>query len=300
MIDTALPPVTVGIPFFNAEATLMDAVRSVFAQTHQNWELLLLDDGSTDDSLALAKSIDDPRVRVFSDGRNKRLAARLNEIARLAKFDYIARMDADDLMSRNRLETQVHLLNERPYFNLVSSGVVSVSDDWRPMGARCVPLGHIVSPREVLKGSSGIVHAAVLAKREWMLRNPYDETLKASEDTNLWIRSCANSDLDAHVIHEPLYFYREDGNVTYSKLSQAYREYRQTLRGITTGFSLRERTSAYLVSCLKSFAVYAAYRTNRLDILRARRNATPLAPLQRAAIEMEVQSILGTPLPLRT
>lgn len=296
---SALPPVTIGIPFFNAETTLLDAVRSVFAQTHQDWELILVDDGSTDGSLALAKSIDDPRVRVYSDGRNRRLATRLNEISRLARFEYVARMDADDLMSRNRLETQLRLLGEKPQFDLVSSGVVSISDDWRPLGARCVQEGHSVAPREVLAGRSGIVHAAVLAKREWFLRNPYDETMKASEDTNLWIRACANGDLSAHVIHKPLYFYREDGNVVYPKLRQAYREHRRTVSSVSGMFSFRDRVFAYSLSGLKSVAAYAVHLTGRMDLVRARRNSKPLAMDCRDAVEMEIRNIRATPLPLR-
>ncbi|MEN6400626.1 MAG: glycosyltransferase, partial [Armatimonadia bacterium] len=66
----ASPMVTVGLPFYNNESTLLDAVRSIFAQTFQDWELVLLDDGSTDGSLEIARSIDDPRVRVIADGQN--------------------------------------------------------------------------------------------------------------------------------------------------------------------------------------------------------------------------------------
>jgi len=62
--------ITIGMPFYNAEKYLADAIRSVFAQTYQDWELILMDDGSTDQSLEIAKSVDDPRVRVFSDGKN--------------------------------------------------------------------------------------------------------------------------------------------------------------------------------------------------------------------------------------
>jgi len=83
-------PVTIGLPFYNAEKYLTDAIRAVFAQTHQHWELILIDDGSTDGSLKIAKSVQDPRVRVYSDGKNKKLAARLNEITKLAKYEYIA------------------------------------------------------------------------------------------------------------------------------------------------------------------------------------------------------------------
>ena len=67
--------VSIAIPFYNAEKYLRDSIRSVFAQTHQDWELILMDDGSTDGSLAIAKSIKDPRVSVYSDGQNKKLAA---------------------------------------------------------------------------------------------------------------------------------------------------------------------------------------------------------------------------------
>src|SRR5438309_10301144 len=89
--------VSIGIPFLNARRFLADAVRSVFAQTCDDWELLLVDDGSTDGSLDVVRSIDDPRVRVISDGTNRGLCARLNQIASLARGKYLARMDADDL-----------------------------------------------------------------------------------------------------------------------------------------------------------------------------------------------------------
>ena len=92
------PLLTVGIPFHNNEKTLLDAIRSIFSQTFQDWELILVDDGSTDDSLKLALSVEDPRVRVLpSDDQNRLLAARLNEITQAARGEFIARMDADDL-----------------------------------------------------------------------------------------------------------------------------------------------------------------------------------------------------------
>src|SRR5438045_1632919 len=90
--------VSIGISFQNARATLADAVRSVLAQTCRDWELLLVDDGSSDGSLELARRIEHPRIQVISDGVNQGLASRLNQIALLARGTYLARMDADDLM----------------------------------------------------------------------------------------------------------------------------------------------------------------------------------------------------------
>src|SRR5688572_8039312 len=108
---TDRPCVTVGIPFLNGKRTLVDAVRSVFAQTFTDWELILMDDGSTDGSADLVRGIDDPRVRLVSDGVNRGLCDRLNQIASLAQGRYLARMDADDLMHAQRLERQVAYLN---------------------------------------------------------------------------------------------------------------------------------------------------------------------------------------------
>jgi len=101
------PLVSVGIPFLNPGPYLDLAVRSVFAQTYPNWELILVDDGSTDGSYERATAIQDPRVRVLRDGQNKGLPARLNEIVRLAKGELVARMDADDAMHPLRLAKQV-------------------------------------------------------------------------------------------------------------------------------------------------------------------------------------------------
>lgn len=295
----ALPPVTIGIPFFNAESTLLDAVRSVFAQTHQDWELLLVDDGSTDGSLALAQSIDDPRVTVYSDGCNKRLAARLNEIVRWAKFDYVARMDADDLMSCDRIERQLRILVESDATDIVSAGVVSLSDGFHATGMRCMPQGHAVRPELVLAGRSGIVHAAVLARRAWFLRNPYDEALVVSQDTDLWIRACAKADLRVEVLPLPLYYYREDGNVTYAKLRQAYATHRRAIRFASSGYRLSARLRAYAVSVAKSAGAFVAHRLGRMDLIRRRRNTTSLTTDQQSRFDLEIKAILDTPLPIR-
>ncbi len=92
---------------------LEDAIKSVLAQTFQDWELILVDDGSTDRSLEIARSFVDSQIRIISDGYNRRLPYRLNQIISEAKYDIIARMDADDLMAVDRLEKQIKVLNEK-------------------------------------------------------------------------------------------------------------------------------------------------------------------------------------------
>ena len=298
MVSKPLPSVTVGIPFYNAEATLLDSVRSVLAQTHQNWELILLDDGSTDGSLEVARSIDDPRVRVYSDGQNKRLAARLNEMTRLARYKYLARMDADDLMSPTRLERQLKLLVTRPDIDLVATGVCSLSDDYQPVGIRPVAPGHAVTPRGLLSGRSGIVHASVLGRREWFLRNPYKESLAKSQDTNLWVQAYSRNDLRVAFVPDPLYYYREDGNVSTPKLLLAYRIGRHTiLTDARDGFSMWERVRAIAVSCGKSMAVVALSSLGKLDMIRGRRNKVIPSGVVNDALVSEIESIRSLDVP---
>jgi len=126
--------VTIGIPFYNAEQTLADAVRSVFKQTIRDWELLLVDDGSTDGSLAIAQAVQDSRVHVYSDGRRRGLANRLNEITELAGGEYLARMDADDLMHPERLARQMDALLKPAPADLVASAVYVLDEQGDPAG----------------------------------------------------------------------------------------------------------------------------------------------------------------------
>ena len=127
--------VYVGIPFYNAEKYLDYAIRSVLNQTYTNWKMTLIDDGSTDSSLALArKYTSDTRVKVISDGRNKGLVYRLNELVKLSDCKYFVRMDADDIMHPQRLEKQLRYLEEHPQADVVGSWAYSIDTGNRVVG----------------------------------------------------------------------------------------------------------------------------------------------------------------------
>lgn len=198
--------VSVGIPFHNAERTLADAIRSVFAQSMDDWELILLDDGSTDGSLDIARSVDDPRVRVISDGENLGLQSRLNQMANLARSRYLARMDADDIMHPDRLETQARCLDEQPELDVVGCGVYTIDGERRPTGVRALhPLD--TRPRSVPRHGL-MIHPSVMGRTEWFRRNPYNESFRRAEDYELWCRTCATSRFAK--VSRPLLYYRED------------------------------------------------------------------------------------------
>lgn len=212
--------ITIGLPFYNAEKYLLDAINSVLMQTHKKFELILIDDGSTDSSLAIAESIQDPRVIVLSDGLNKKLATRLNQIVNISKYDYIARMDADDLIAPTRLEVQLSYLIENDEVDIISTGLYSVTNDLSLVGIRGDNFNSI-SHEDILFGRKSIVHAALLGRKSWFLRNPYNESLPQSQDTDLWLRSSKVNDFNVMTISEPLYIYREEDNATLEKIERS-------------------------------------------------------------------------------
>lgn len=244
--------ITIAIPFYNAEKFLLRAIKSVFVQTFTEWELLLIDDGSTDNSLAIARSISDPRVRVISDGQNKKLATRLNEVTDLAKYNYIARMDADDMMDPHRLAIQYSILCKDPDLDLVSCGMFSCTDDDQLVGYRGQNYLHPTFD-DILYKRVGILHASVLARKSWYIRNKYNQVLLLGQDTDMWLRAAKKDDLRIKIIEDPLYIYREEGNVTPYKLLRAYKNEREYLAYYIT--SPQTRAIYILKSHMKSILV---------------------------------------------
>ena len=130
------PIVTVGLPFFNQAEFLDAVVQSVVSQVFTDWELILVDDGSTDDSLDVAQrwAASDSRIRVVADGHNRGLSTRLNQIARLATGQYLARMDADDKMLANRLVRQVEFLTQNPTVDVLGSAARLIDETGNEIG----------------------------------------------------------------------------------------------------------------------------------------------------------------------
>jgi glycosyltransferase involved in cell wall biosynthesis len=285
--------VTIAIPFYNAESFLPDAIRSVFAQTYQNWELILLDDGSTDNSLEIARSVKDPRVRVISDGRNKKLAARLNEVTQLARYEYIARMDADDLMSPERIEIQMRLLEGNPDIDLVSTSLYSVTNNLALVGYRGTGDSDVSFGR-LIRRQVGILHASLLARKEWYQRNRYLENLKVGQDSDIWLRASKKNDLRIKILATPLYVYREEGNITAKKLLQVYKNERNVYSKYIDDYGFR----VYYVtrSYMKTAVIQFLDRVYHLRFFHKTRNH-PLNDEQVSDCKRIIETIKSTKVP---
>jgi len=194
------PALTVGIAFHDEEPRLEAAIRSILVQSFEDFELLLVDDGSTDRSLEIARSFDDRRIVVSSDGRRLRLATRLNEITARARAPRIARMDADDVSHPDRLRRQMRHLDREPDCVAVGSWAALVDETGRPFG--------VVEASGLRVGARGvrappIPHATMMSRADWLGRFPYDPSLARAEDRDLWARVAGSARID--VLEEVLY-----------------------------------------------------------------------------------------------
>ena len=259
--------VSIAIPFYNNEEHLPDAIKSVFAQDFKDWELILIDDGSTDRSLEIAKSVIDSRVRVISDGKNKKLAARLNQVTLLAKYDYIARMDADDIMAPNRISNQLEIFKQNPEIDIVSTSLISISDNKKILGVRQTKSNEI-SLKDLISRKKQPVHATILATKKWYMRNKYDENLPISQDYELWLRAASKKDFNVIMTEDLAYFYREGLNIKYKKIRLS----QKIERRIYKKYANNSYFSLYLKSILKTFLTNIIFLFGLSRILLARRN----------------------------
>jgi glycosyltransferase involved in cell wall biosynthesis len=184
-----------------------------------------MDDGATDGSLKTARAVRDPRVVVYSDGVNRGLSDRLNQIAQWARGEYLARMDADDLMHPHRLAEQIRRLDEDPSLDLVDTAVYSIDDANRVVGVRGLEnpdLAPTTAVRHAL-----LHHPAVTGRTQWFRRHPYNRSYWRDEDHELWCRTVASSHFGRVV--KPLHFYRE-GHINLANYLASGRMYRRVVR----------------------------------------------------------------------
>jgi glycosyltransferase involved in cell wall biosynthesis len=286
--------VTVGIPFYNAEKTLADAIRSVFAQTLTDWELILVDDGSTDGSLEIASSVADNRVRVVSDGRNRGLAARLNQIASMAKGEFIARQDADDMMHPRKLETQTSFLRSESSVDVVGTGMYILDGNGQPVASRRISI--TPAARDLfVKGP--LAHATVMGRRRWFLDHPYDETYPYSQDRELWCRAFATSRFAN--LAECYYFCREIDSFSLSKVvSAVLAEVRLSAKYGPSYVGLPRAGVLALASALK-IPAYAFITALGLQPRVIRRRSATLAPAEQKVVSQTLAEIRAMRMPMR-
>ncbi len=172
--------VSVIMAAYNAEKFIEDAVNSILSQTYDFFELIIVDDASTDATGVILKSFSDSRVRVFTNENNMRLAYSLNYAISKSRGEFIARMDADDIAEPNRLEQQlIYLLNNED-IDLVGANALSFGDVISKMN---YPANHDSITCHLLF-ENAFCHPAVMFRKKDIFK--YDQFCTAAQDYKLW------------------------------------------------------------------------------------------------------------------
>lgn len=278
MSDTA-PLVSIALPVFNGGRDILPAVQSIVSQSFADWELILIDDGSTDGTLVRLRTLADPRIRVVADGANRGLAARLNEAIQLARGAYFARMDHDDFAHPHRLQLQVDYLQSHADVDLLATRCFSMSEDERIIGEVPFAATHAEICRRPWLGFY-MAHPTWMGRTEWFRKHRYAEPSPyCCEDQELLLRAFDSSRY--HALSAPLLAYRVRSHVGVRKLGRT----RLALTRVQVArFSATRRFGFVLLSCV-AFALRAFSDLLRGAIPALRSDVRPTATGQEAEWE---------------
>ena len=185
----SLPKISVIMSVYNGMPFLKDAVESILNQTYKNFEFIIIDDASTDGSLKYLKSLKDRRIKLINNSKNLGLAASLNKGLKVAKGNYIARMDADDISLPKRFEKQIEFLLKNPSIDLCGTWAKLIDENNKLIGQVKKP----IDDRNIKRMNmwiTGIIHPSWLGKKSLFEKlKGYDPHYDLAEDLDFLIRA---------------------------------------------------------------------------------------------------------------
>lgn len=206
------PVISILMGVYNCETTVGDAILSILSQTYSEWEFIICDDGSSDKTRNIVDKYAemDARIICISNNCNMGLAYTLNHCLSLARGKYIARMDGDDICTKNRLQIEKDFLDNNSKYDLVSCAM-EFYDDKGKYGEYIYP--KFPKKTDLIKNSP-FCHAGCLIRKEVLTRlggYSIDKRVERMEDYDLWFRFMAEG-FYGYNIPEILYSMRDDRN----------------------------------------------------------------------------------------
>jgi glycosyltransferase involved in cell wall biosynthesis len=200
------PKVSVLMPMYNARKYLAETVESILGQTFENFELVAIDDGSTDDSAEIIARFTDPRIRLVRNEKNLGIARTLNMGVGICHGEYIARMDADDIAVPSRLEKQCAFLDSHPDVEMVGADILRIDSSGKPLAVQYRNPGSWGKLKWHMFLDCCIAHPTVMARRAFFGKAGAYQSMHA-EDFSLW-HSAIHKRLRLVNLPEPLLRYR--------------------------------------------------------------------------------------------
>lgn len=191
ILELGMPRVTVLIPVFNGQSDLPETLDSVLQQTYSDWEIVAIDDGSTDSSYEILTEYGerDRRIHAFAQG-NAGITNALNAGIPHVQGEYVARLDCGDLCTPERFETQVTYLDK--HLDVVAVGSYAgrfTSQGW-PVDVYRPPVKHDdIDQRHIQGAGGGLAHVTAMIRSKILRKvGGYDSDFKYAQDTDLWLR----------------------------------------------------------------------------------------------------------------
>lgn len=217
------PLVSVIMSAYNCEKYIAKSLGSTLNQTYNNVEILLIDDNSTDNTInEIEKVIQGKKnIKFIKNSENLGLTKNLNKLISMAKGEYIARMDADDISDSTRIAKQVQYLIANPEISIVGSYGKYINDEDEIEEEKIMPIDN-AEIIKIMPKVNPIIHPSVMYRKDEIIKiGMYDEKYLKVQDYDLWFRAMS-SDLKFHNIPEPLILLRRDKNYNKRK-SKKYR-----------------------------------------------------------------------------
>lgn len=226
--------ISVVMPAYNCERYLDPAVESVLAQSYGAWELLLLDDCSTDGTWERIQELSqrDPRIRAVQNQRNLGVGATRNLGVSLAQGDWIAFLDSDDLWRPDKLEKQLALLRDEPQARLLFTASGFITEEGEPL-SYILHVPQRIARRQLLRQNL-LSCSSVMVRRELLLQYPFPAKSMMHEDFAVWLQILAEEPF-AYGVDEPLLIYRRSGSSKSANKLKAARMNWNTYRWLGLG-----------------------------------------------------------------
>lgn len=216
------PMITVLMAVYNGEKFLKEAMESILNQTYKDFEFLIINDGSTDKSVEIIESFNDPRIRLVHNEKNLKLIASLNKGISLARGKYIARMDCDDISMPERFEKEVEFLENHSDYGMVGTCYNIIDAQGKVQRNVSYPSNPDLI-KLFLSLTCPLVHGSVMIRAELLKKNLYGSNdFSAVEDYELWTRIAEKSKI--YNIPEHLFRYRIYGESFSDSKSQLMHE----------------------------------------------------------------------------
>lgn len=199
--------ITVIMPVYNAASYVNEAIDSVLGQSEQDFDFLIVDDGSTDSTSTRIAQTNDPRIRV--ERRSHDFIQSLNWGLQHARGKYIARMDADDKMHPDRLRIQKTILDEEPSIDICATWAIPFGEHVKKGNWRMPHAGWIANPLKEFIRSNFVCHSTVMIRRSTLEKHQlaYSSRYSYAEDYKLWV-DMAKHGAQFYVEDQPLMYYR--------------------------------------------------------------------------------------------